>query len=28
VAIAEWYMYPDDYVERLQPLRAYFFDEI
>ncbi|MCK4413650.1 MAG: hypothetical protein KAY32_08905 [Candidatus Eisenbacteria sp.] len=28
VAIAAWYLYPDDYVERLQPLRAYFFDEI
>ncbi len=28
VAIASWYMYPEDYVERLQPLRDYFFDEI
>jgi glyceraldehyde-3-phosphate dehydrogenase type II len=28
VAIATWFLYPDDYVERLQPLRAFFFDEI
>jgi len=28
VAIATWFLYPDDYVERLQPLRSYFFDEI
>ncbi len=28
VAIAAWFLYPDDYVERLQPLRAFFFDEI
>lgn len=28
VAIAAWYLYPDDYVERLQPLREFFFEEI
>jgi glyceraldehyde-3-phosphate dehydrogenase (NAD(P)) len=28
VAIATWFLYPDDYVERLQALRAFFFDEI
>ncbi len=28
VAIACWFLYPDDYVERLQPLREYFFEEI
>jgi len=28
VAIAAWFLYPEDYVERLQPLRAYFFEEI
>lgn len=28
IAIAAWFLYPDDYVERLQPLREYFFDEI
>jgi glyceraldehyde-3-phosphate dehydrogenase (NAD(P)) len=28
VAIASWFLYPDDYVERLQPLRDFFFDEI
>ncbi len=28
VAITAWFLYPDDYVERLQPLREYFFEEI
>ncbi len=28
LAIAAWYMYPEDYVERLQPLREWFFDDI
>jgi glyceraldehyde-3-phosphate dehydrogenase (NAD(P)) len=28
VAVATWFLYPDDYVERLQPLRQFFFDEI
>lgn len=28
VAIAVWYLYPDDYVKRLQALRDYFFEEI
>ncbi|MBP6875013.1 MAG: hypothetical protein KBD56_02985 [Candidatus Eisenbacteria bacterium] len=28
VAASAWFINPDDYVERLQPLRAYFFDEI
>ncbi|MBD3237367.1 MAG: hypothetical protein GF330_11725 [Candidatus Eisenbacteria bacterium] len=28
VAIATWYLYPDDYADRLQPLKEYFFEEI
>lgn len=28
IAITAWFLYPDDYVERLQPLREYFFEEI
>jgi len=28
VAITAWFLYPEDYVERLQPLREYFFEEI
>ncbi|MBM3316262.1 MAG: hypothetical protein FJY75_00275 [Candidatus Eisenbacteria bacterium] len=28
VALAAWYLYPEDYVERLQPLKAFFFEEI
>lgn len=28
VAIASWFLYPEDYVKHLQPLRSYFFEEI
>lgn len=28
VAVATWFLYPDDYVERLQPLKAFFYEEI
>jgi glyceraldehyde-3-phosphate dehydrogenase type II len=28
IAVSAWFMNPEDYVERLQPLRAFFFEEI